>query len=155
MSEFKDKTCIVTGAASGLGKAIAAAFVTQGASVYLCDINETLVNSTALELAEKGPGRAISALGDVSNEASMHRVVEQATSLTGKLDILINNAGLLDRFEPAGQCSKETWDNVLNVNLTGSFVCTHVAIQRMLAGNPPEGESRLLLWILPVVNTAC
>ena len=138
---FSNKTVIVTGAASGLGKAIAAAFAHDGANTVLCDINKAGLDATVAELKSASvTGQVVATDADITSEESFARVIEAATKLNnGRLDVLVNNAGIMDRIEPAGQCSKDMWDRVIGVNLTGTFVATKHAVNAMLAQQPSGG----------------
>ncbi|KAL4917994.1 hypothetical protein BDW62DRAFT_210902 [Aspergillus aurantiobrunneus] len=133
-------TVLITGAAGGLGKAIATAFLNTGANVAICDVNSARIAETAASwTADYSSDRFIAQQADVASLADIQNLVEAITSKFGRLDILINNAGILDAFDPAGTCPRETWDRVLNVNLTGPYICTQVAVGAMQAQSPSGG----------------
>lgn len=116
---FSGKTAIVTGGCGGLGAAITTAFLDAGANVVAVDINADLI---------KGFGEAnnkstlLTHQADISDEAALDKLYSEAISKFGQVDILINNAGIMDRFEPVGELDKSYWDRVLNVNLTAPYM---------------------------------
>src|SRR5437763_16031398 len=97
MDRLKDKISIVTGAAHGIGKAIAECFAEEGAWVLVVDIDEHYGEDTAEQIREKG-GQAVFALCDVGDPQSVFRTVEQAGVETGRIDILCNNAAYIARW---------------------------------------------------------
>ncbi|KAJ6628791.1 hypothetical protein B0H10DRAFT_2160757 [Mycena sp. CBHHK59/15] len=131
------KTCIVTGGAGGLGKAIAETFLEAGANVVICDFNENLLLACAAELQSKGSLHAVKA--DVTDQTSIEGLVSETISKFGTLDFLINNAGIMDRFDSAGECDPALWDKVIAVNLTAPFALTRLAVQHMLQQTPSSG----------------
>ena len=138
---FAGKSVVVTGSASGLGKAIAKAFVEAGANVTICDVNKSSLDATLAELnTGDASGKVIAVEGNITSEQSMQNVFEQAKQHgNGTLNILVNNAGVMDAFEPVGEVSRETWDRVIGVNLTGTFLTTKLAVNMMLAQIPAGG----------------
>lgn len=127
---LKDKTAIITGGAGGLGKAIAAALLNAGASVLISDINSSLLSDCAPALSSLGTLHTLTS--DVADEASVIHLFATAASKLGKVDILINNAGLADRFDGAADLDKNLWDRILAVNLTGPYMTTKHAITHFL-----------------------
>lgn len=132
------KTCLVTGGASGLGKAIATKYLEAGANVVICDINEERLQQTSTELSTKGPLKALKI--DVSQQSELESLVEQTISAFGKIDVLVNNAGIVDRFEPVGDLDPEFWNRVMAVNLTAPFLLSKLAVNNMLAQPKPDGQ---------------
>ncbi|KAF6802867.1 short chain dehydrogenase [Colletotrichum sojae] len=137
-------TVIVTGSGGGLGKAIAEAYLAAGANVVIADINQSRVDAVAAEHRDTYAGRLLPLAVDVTSESSVAALVSAAVDRFGRLDVLVNNAGVMDKFDPAGECAKETWDSVLAVNLTGPFLTTKAAVNQFLAqgatsasGGPP------------------
>ena len=127
---LKNQVALITGAARGIGKAVAARLAAEGATVILVDIDGGAAAATAAELAAKGI-RTESFACDVSNPVQVEEVVGKAVEKLDRLDILINNAGitrdgLLMRMKP------EDWDLVLAVNLKGAFNFIHSACRQML-----------------------
>ena len=140
MSQFPTPiTVLITGAAGGLGRVIAEAFLTKGANVAICDVNKDRLAETSSAWTQEHQRRFIAQQADVSSKSDIEDLVHAATNTFGRLDILINNAGVLDAFDAAGTCTRETWDRVLNVNLTGPYVCTQAAVTAMQAQSPPGG----------------
>ncbi|KAK4117735.1 NAD(P)-binding protein [Canariomyces notabilis] len=128
MASAQAKTVIVTGAAGGLGKAIADAFLAAGANVVICDVNPQRIASVDEEWAKSYAGRFLTQQADVTDEAAVQKLIDAAVTKFGRLDVLVNNAGVMDDFSPVGACSKEKWDRVLNINLNGPFLTTKAAI---------------------------
>lgn len=123
------EVAIVTGAARGIGKAIALALSAEGASVVLSDISED-VHNTATEICQSG-GKAVGIVGNVTRMDDCTAMVDKAVKEFGKLDILVNNAGIT-RDNLLLRMSEEDWDAVLNINLKGTFLCTKAAIKPMM-----------------------
>ncbi|KAI9152363.1 Terpene cyclase atmB [Paramyrothecium foliicola] len=124
------KTCLITGGAGGLGKAIAAAFLEAGANVIICDIREDRVQQASVELAGKGSLTAVTA--DITSPGSMQDLFSTIAARFGTLHVLINNAAIMDRFEPVGDVGLELWNQVLAVNLTAPLFLSKLAIGSML-----------------------
>lgn len=139
MASVQGKTVIVTGAAGGLGKAIADTYLAASANVVICDVNPQRIASVDEEWTKSHAGRFLTQQTDVSDEAAVQKLVEAAVAKFGRLDILVNNAGIMDDFSPVGACSKEMWDRVLNVNLNGPFVTTKAAIAQFEKQEPAGG----------------
>ena len=115
-----DKVAIVTGAARGIGLAIAEQLACAGASVALVDLNESLVREAARRLGAAGYA-ALPVAADVSVRPQVQAAVETVTSAWGRVDILVNNAGICP-LTPADQITEAEWDRVLAVNLKGAFL---------------------------------
>jgi NAD(P)-dependent dehydrogenase (short-subunit alcohol dehydrogenase family) len=130
MAKLTGKVALVSGAASGIGKAIALLFLEQGAAVVISDINGTALEKTTADLA--GVGTVVSVQGDVRSMADAGRMVEAATTSFGGLDILVCNAGITSVM-PIEQLSEEEWDAVLTTNVKGMFTLVKHAIQPMIA----------------------
>jgi 3-oxoacyl-[acyl-carrier protein] reductase len=123
------EVAIITGAARGIGKAIATALSQDGAAVVLSDVMEE-VHKTAAEIEQAG-GKAVSLIGNVTKFADCEAMVDLAVKTFGKLDILVNNAGIT-KDNLVLRMSEEDWDAVLNINLKGTFLCTKAAIKPMM-----------------------
>jgi len=131
MDQLKNKTAIITGAGSGMGKAMAVLFAANGAKVLATDVREDRL--AELEKEIKSKGNTVSTLkADISNEKDANKMIETAMSVYGSVDILVNNAGILDNFMPAGETSTELWNKVMAVNINGPFFLCRAAIPEML-----------------------
>lgn len=124
--DFTDQIAIVTGGASGMGAAMARELVSAGASVVIVDNNVVLATAFAEEIG------AELLIGDVSDSVFCERVVETAVQKYGRLDILINAAGIIVRADAPGT-SDEQWQRVMNVNVSGVFYLSRAAVQVMKA----------------------
>jgi|SRR5579871_5536324 len=127
---LEGKSALVTGAASGLGKAIAEKFLKAGAKVTICDINEERLKSASEELSVYGEVHAIKA--DVTEEESVNKIFEATVEKFGAVDVLVNNAGIMDRFDAVGTLDKALWDKVLAVNLSAPMMMTKWAVNHMV-----------------------
>ncbi|MGV3724694.1 MAG: 3-hydroxybutyrate dehydrogenase [Actinomycetota bacterium] len=130
MADHQGRVALVTGAGSGIGKAIAVALATTGAAVALADLNEAGVAGTAEEIRAAG-GDALALTGDVSQRADTQAWVEATQARFGGLDILVNNAGL-QYVSPVHEFPEDRWDQLIGVMLTGPFLLTRYALPGML-----------------------
>ncbi|KAI1392506.1 NAD(P)-binding protein [Hypoxylon trugodes] len=136
-TSLEGKTVVVTGAAGGLGKAIAKGYLDAGANVAVCDINDERLEQVRSEF---GPtSRFLAEKTDITDEAAITKLVENVVAKFGRLDILVSNAGMTDKFDPVGSLSKEHWDRIINLNLTGSFLAFKTAVNTMEKQSPPSG----------------
>jgi NAD(P)-dependent dehydrogenase (short-subunit alcohol dehydrogenase family) len=132
MSVLKGKGAVVTGAASGIGKAIATAFIEAGASVLLCDRNAAALDAAARELGE----RAVGQVTDVSDESQVESAMHKARATFGSLDIVVNCAGF-GAIVPLIELSDDKWKAVQAVTLGGVFYgVKHGARQMLEQGHP-------------------
>ena len=129
IERFKGKTALVTGAASGIGRASAVRLASEGASVLATDLDEAGLAET-VGLVEQAGGVADSALCDVTDAGSCGAAVAQAIDSFGRLDVLCNIAGICV-FNHVGQLAPETWDKVLAVNLSGPFYMSRAALPHL------------------------
>ncbi len=127
MGEFKDKTVIVTGATSGIGKAAAIAFGKVGANVVVAGTNEDNARKTAAEIG----ARALPVKVDVGDESQCRAMIAAAIEKFGRLDILFNNAGIGGQRAKIADMPTEEWLKVININLNSLFYCTKAAIPEM------------------------
>ncbi len=126
---LKEKVAIVTGGASGIGKGVAELFIEEGAKVVVADYDAETGQETADQLNENG--EAIFVQVDVSDTEAAEAMVEKTVEEFGKVDILINNAGVTaDGF--LSKMSEDAWDKVIDVNLKGVFNCSKFAAQKMM-----------------------
>lgn len=129
---LENRKAVVTGAAQGIGQALAERLAAEGAEVVILDINKDAAEKTAADIA-KTSGRNASAIAvDVTDEDSVASAMDQAAEKMGGLDIFVNNAGVLKSHFIA-DFPKKDWDFVLNVNLNGAFLCIKHAARHMLA----------------------
>lgn len=121
------RIAIVTGAASGIGRATVLRMAREGAAVTGCDINETGLQETARLVAESGATMA-TVVADVTRQPDVDALVAQVGE---RVDILANVAGIMDHFLPLGEVDDETWNRVLDVNLNGVMRLTRAVLPRM------------------------
>jgi NAD(P)-dependent dehydrogenase (short-subunit alcohol dehydrogenase family) len=131
MNRFQNKTVLVTGAASGIGRACVLRFAEEGASVFAADVQAAALDATAKDARELG-ATCETALLDVTNEDAVREAVANCLSRFGHLDVLCNVAGIL-RFDHTHELSLADWSLVLGVNLTGTFLLCREAIPHLLA----------------------
>ena len=127
--ELKEKVALVTGAAQGIGKAVALMLARHGADVIVADVNLEKAVETAKEV-EASSRAAMAVNVDVTRLSDVEQVVESVLGRFGKIDILINNAGIA-RDKLILRMTEEDWDAVLDVNLKGTFNCTKAVIKHM------------------------
>jgi len=132
LEEFglEGRVAIVTGAGRGLGREMARALAEAGADIAVPDLDHDSAVDAAEELADFGV-ETIALETDVTDEAEVEAMVEGVTEELGPADVLVNNAGIAENA-PAEEMSKETWDAVIDVNLTGVFLCAKHVGRRML-----------------------
>jgi NAD(P)-dependent dehydrogenase (short-subunit alcohol dehydrogenase family) len=128
---FAGKVAFVTGAASGIGRATAAAFASAGASVAVADVSEQGNQETARLIEDQG-GRALAVRCDVTSGQDVKAALEQAVDAFGRLDVAFNNAGVEQPVGPAAEVSEEQWDRIVDINLRGVFLCMKHEIPLML-----------------------
>lgn len=126
---LKGKKALITGAAQGIGKAIALMMAKEGADIAISDINLELASKAAAELKSIG-GKVIAIEGNVASMESAEAMVAGTIDGLGGIDILVNNAGIT-RDTLILRMKEEDWDAVINVNLKGTFNCTKAAVKRM------------------------
>jgi NAD(P)-dependent dehydrogenase (short-subunit alcohol dehydrogenase family) len=125
-----NKLALVTGAASGIGKAIATAFVREGAAVAILDINLPKAQEVAASLSTGG-GKVTAVQCDVGDAEQVKRAFAEAIRFLGGLDILVNNTGVI-RFSPIVDMPEEDWDFILRTNLKSVFLCSQQAARQMI-----------------------
>ncbi|KAM0323165.1 hypothetical protein ACHAQA_009015 [Verticillium albo-atrum] len=145
------KTVIVTGGAGGLGLAIVQAFLAQGANVVATDIQDTLLEALPASIDEQHRERLLPYKCDSTDDEAVKKLVADAVAKFGRLDVLVNNAGVMDKMAPTGDCTRETWDFNLRVNLTGPFITSQNAIKQFLDQELVGGQRGI---ILNVISTA-
>lgn len=131
MTQLSDKVLIVTGGASGIGKAAAALFARSGASVVVADLDDNGA-ATADAIREAG-GKSLFVKTNVTREADVENLVAQTLDAFGRLDGAFNNAGVEQAIKPLHEIDEAQWDKVLNIDLKGVFLCMKHEIKAMLA----------------------
>jgi NAD(P)-dependent dehydrogenase (short-subunit alcohol dehydrogenase family) len=126
---FDGRVSLVTGAGSGIGRAMAVAFAKAGAHVVVADIDVAGAAQTAAEIGDA----AIAVAVDISSETSVEGLVTRALETFGHLDVLCNNAGIIDSLALPADMTLAEWERVLRINLTGPFLVTHAVLPHMLS----------------------
>jgi len=138
MGQLDDKIALITGASTGIGQGIARLFAQEGAHLVLAARTQARLEAAAAELRAKGR-RVLAIPTDVSKEAQVVALFQQTMATFGRLDILVNNAGIY-AAAPLEEMSLETWQQVIDINLTGAFLCTREAMKIM----KPQGGGRII-----------
>jgi 3-oxoacyl-[acyl-carrier protein] reductase len=128
---LKDKVALVTGGGQGIGKAAAITFAREGARVVLADINLAAAEAAAAEIAAHD-GQALALAMNVADAASVEEAVAKAAGWGGRIDVLLNNAGIT-RDSRMVKMTEQQWDSVINVNLKGVWLCTRAVAPHMVA----------------------
>jgi NAD(P)-dependent dehydrogenase (short-subunit alcohol dehydrogenase family) len=127
---LRDRVALITGAASGIGKAIAQALASEGARVIVADLNEQAGRAAAAQIAERAPARFVGC--DVTDEASVEAAVGSALEIEGRLDIMVNNAGIITVPASLIDSPAADWDRHFAVNMRGVFFGVKHAARAML-----------------------
>ncbi len=127
MTRLKNKSALITGAAGGIGKAFAEAYVREGARVAICDIDLDRATSVAVEIGEAAYAVHI----DVTDQSSIDEAMKQVVHVAGGLDILVNNAGIFD-LAPISEISKDSYEKVFAVNVHGVLFTMQAAARIMI-----------------------
>lgn len=139
------KVIVVTGTGSGLGKAMAKAFVSEGANVVCADVNEQRLSEALVDISD-GPGDATDVIVDVRSWDDVQAMIETAHDEYGPIDLMVNNVGIrqwhLDGGgrKPAWEVPVDVWRTVIDTNITGTFLCTKAAVPSMLE----RGQGRVM-----------
>ena len=131
MNRLKDKAALVTGAGSGIGRAVSVLFAAQGARVACADLSHASAEETVAEIERIG-GRAVALSGDVSVAEDAAGMIDGTVDALGRLDIVINSAGVTARNAlPPGSDPDDVWDRVIEVNLRGTYLVSRCAVAHM------------------------
>ncbi len=135
----RDKVAVVTGAGTGIGRQVALALLREGYAVGLAGRRLEPLTETA-EMAGEAGSRALAVATDVSDPASVKALFAKVGEAFGRLDLLFNNAGIGAPPVPMEELTFEQWKAVVDINLTGAFLCTQEAIRQMKAQTPQGGR---------------
>ncbi|WP_203247804.1 SDR family oxidoreductase [Sporosarcina beigongshangi] len=130
--KLQDKVAVVTGAGSGMGKAIAILYAQQGAKVVVSDINSDSANAVVEEIKLAG-GAAMTVVANVGKEEDIQNLIDTTVSTYGTVDVLVNNAGIMDNFEPAGDIEDDNWERIFAINTTSVMRSTRKVLPIFLA----------------------
>jgi meso-butanediol dehydrogenase / (S,S)-butanediol dehydrogenase / diacetyl reductase len=130
---FRNQVCIITGAAGGIGLATAKLFGSEGARVVIVDLDEKKISKAIDEVKKAGAQEALGAKCDVANEQQVKDTVDQALDRFARLDIIVNNAGLMS-FKRLEELGGDEWLRILSVDLLGAFYFTKQAFLKMKPG---------------------
>lgn len=129
---LQDKVAVITGAGSGMGLAMARRFAAEGARLVIGDWNAARLDAAVEEITRDG-GAITGVQGDVSDRASAEALVDLAVSAWGRIDVLVNNAGVMDYMQGVGELSDDIWQRVMNINLNGPMFTMRRAVPLMVA----------------------
>jgi NAD(P)-dependent dehydrogenase (short-subunit alcohol dehydrogenase family) len=128
------KVSIITGAGSGLGKEMALLFAREGSSVVIAELQEEAGRNVARQIKEEG-GEALVFKTDITQASEVEKMVEETLKAYGRIDVLINNAGINPSRTPVHETSEEAWDATLAVNLKGAYLCSKYVLPVMMKQN--------------------
>jgi len=129
---LQEKTAVVTGAATGIGQAIALAFAQEGAAVVVDYVGDASTAKETLSKIDAVGGKSLGIAADISNPEQVNALIQQTVAAFGKLDIFVNNAGIEKKFAFVDYPLEE-WQKIVAVNLTGPFLCAQAAAKQMIA----------------------
>ena len=127
---LKDKVALVTGASRGIGKAISLGFAAEGADLIICSRTKSQIDALAEQVRAKGR-RCLGVVAAVENEADVNRMVEAGLAEFGRIDVLVNNAGISNP-KPFLETTLADWDETLDINLKGVILCMRAVLPDML-----------------------
>ena len=130
---LEGKISLITGGASGFGREAARRFAEEGATVAVADLDEKHGRESLAELESTGGRPGLLIIADISTQAGARQAIERTVERFGRIDVLLNNAGIADAMRSdTWDADEETWDRVLRVNLKSVYLCSRLAIQDML-----------------------
>lgn len=132
-------TAIVTGAGTGIGKSVAQALLEAGWNTVFCGRRKELLDAAVSEAGQK-QARALAISCDITNPDQVDHLFEETVKTFGRVDLLFNNAGIAYKSTTIDEIPVDVWDDVLAVNLTGSFLCARAAFRTMRRQNPVGGR---------------
>ncbi|MFE9722866.1 SDR family NAD(P)-dependent oxidoreductase [Streptomyces sp. NPDC005794] len=132
ISNGPGRSIIVTGAGSGIGRATVLLFAEEGARLVIADVDEAAARAVAEE-AEQAGGTVVSVIGDLRDQTVVDRVASTAVEEFGGIDVLVNNAGVMDSMSAAADTGDDEWERVIGINLTAPFRLTRAVLPHMLA----------------------
>ncbi|MHB9003429.1 MAG: SDR family NAD(P)-dependent oxidoreductase [Coriobacteriia bacterium] len=130
---LEGKVAVITGAGSGMGRAMANLFASEGAKIVAAEWNETTLTEVVDEVKAAG-GEIVGVRGDVSKDEDCRRIADEAKSAFGRIDVLCNNAGVMDVNQGVAELDDAMWRRVLGINLDGPMFLSRAAVPIMLAG---------------------
>ncbi len=146
--KYNDKVVVVTGSSRGIGKAIAKEFAKNGYSVVLNARDEEELKQASKEIEDEtkqndnNNNRKIAlVVGDISQEQTSKSLIEEAIKRFGRLDVLVNNAGISGTSKKISELTTDDWEKVMGINLKGAFICTRDALKHMLKNNGKNSQS--------------
>lgn len=131
----KGKTALITGAGGGLGRTIAEELLAQGANIVICDINEELLADFDEKVASSNKDRTLALKCNITDDSAIDTLFAEIEKKFGALDILVNSAGMMDKFDAAGDVERSWWDRVIALNLTAPTMVTQRAVKLMKKGS--------------------
>ncbi len=139
MGDLQERVAIVTGGATGLGKALSLGLARAGASVVIANRTREEAEAAVKEIEADG-GQALAVPTDVTRRTDVERLIQRAVQEWGKLDILVNNAGGAILWERFLETTEENWNRIIATHLTGTFLCSQAAARQMVI----QGEGRIV-----------
>ncbi|KAG9962566.1 putative short chain dehydrogenase/oxidoreductase, partial [Aureobasidium melanogenum] len=129
------KTALVTGGCGGLGLAISDALLTAGCNLVVCDINNDALQKFRESHSSVESNKVLTLHCDISKQSEVNKLFEDAIERFGKVDFVINNAGVMDKMDPVGTLDMDTYNKVIAINLTAPIMISKVAVQHMMEKN--------------------
>ena len=136
---LEGQLAVITGAGSGIGRAMALRFAAEGARVIAADLNAQRLDEVVATISEAG-GIVVSAQGNIANQKTAEGLIDLTIETFGRVDVLCNNAGVMDYMQGIGEVSDDIWRRVLGINLDGPMFTTRRAIRHMI----PQGSGSII-----------